>query len=87
MKRAQMYSNYTAYILNQEDGVASNLSDEKNNLTRAISAYMLAIVIGLFLIVNISHLKQIMRPVVKTLNSAQLNQKIFKPPKNTYIPV
>jgi hypothetical protein len=87
IKRAQMYSNYTAYILNQEVEVASRLSDQKNNLTRAISAYMLAIVIGLFLIVNIGLFKQIMRPAVKFLNGRKLNQKIFKPPKNTYIPI
>ena len=87
IKRAQMYSNYTAYILNQDVEVASSLSDQKNNLTRAISAYMLAIVIGLFLIVNIGLFKQIMRPAVKFLNGRKINQKIFKPPKNIYIPI
>lgn len=82
-----MYSNYTAYILNQDVQVASSLSDQKNNLTRAVSAYMLAIVIGLFLIVNIGQFKQIMRPAVKFLNGRKINQKIFKPPKNIHIPI
>jgi hypothetical protein len=84
IKRAQMYSNYTAYILNQQDGSVSGLSDDKNNLTRAISVYMLAIVIGIFLLFGTTQLKQAMRAIVKILNSAQLNKKIFKPPRNIY---
>ena len=85
IKRAQMYGNYTAYILNQQESSASSLSEDKNNLTRAISVYMLAIVIGVFLLFGATHIKQAMRAIVKLLNSAQLNRKIFKPPKNIYL--
>ena len=85
IKRAEIYSNYSGYILALQEIEASGASDEKNNLTRAISVHMLAIVISVFILCATGRLSQIMRPVVKTLNSAQLNQKIFKPPKNTYI--
>lgn len=87
IKRAEIYSNYSAYILAQQEIEASGMSDDKNNLTRAISVHMPGIVITIFLLFGASQLKQIMRPVVKLLNSAQLNQEIFKPPKNTYIPI
>lgn len=87
LKRAEIYSNYSAYILAQQEIEASGMSDDKNNLTRAISVHMLGIVITIFLLFGANQLKQIMRPVVKLLNSAQLNQEIFKPPKNTYIPI
>ncbi len=87
IKRAEIYSNYSAYILAQQEIEASGMSDDKNNLTRAISVHMLGIVITIFLLFGANQLKQIMRPVVKLLNSAQLNQEIFKPPKNTYIPI
>lgn len=86
IKRAQIYSNYSAYILDQQQSAASGLADDKNNLTRAISIHMPAIVLGLFLLFCIAHFKPIMRPVVNLLNSSYLIQKIFKPPKNTYIP-
>lgn len=84
IKRAQIYSNYTSYVLNQQEGGPSSLNDDKNNLTRAISAYMLAIVIGIFLLINANQCQQILRPVVKILNSTHLNKKIFKPPKTFY---
>ncbi len=87
IKRAEIYSNYSAYILAQQEIEASGMSDDKNNLTRAISVHMPGIVITIFLLFGANQLKQIMRPVVKLLNSAQLNQEIFKPPKNTYIPI
>ena len=85
IKRAEIYSNYSAYILAQQQVEASGI-DDKNNLTRAISIHMPAIVLGLFLLFCIAHFKPIMRPVVNLLNSSYLTQKIFKPPKNTYIP-
>lgn len=86
IKRAEIYSNYSAYILAQQEIEASGMSDDKNNLTRAISVHMLGIVITIFLLFGANQLKQIMRPVVKLLNSAQLNQEIFKPPKTHIYP-
>ena len=87
IKRAEIYSNYSAYILAQQEIETSGVSDDKNNLTRAISVHMLGIVIGIALLLGVVQLKQIMRAIVKVLNSAQLNQEIFKPPKNIHIPI
>jgi hypothetical protein len=87
IKRAEIYSNYSAYILAQQEIEASGVSDDKNNLTRAISVHMLGIVIGIALLLGVVRLKQTMRAVVKVLSSAQLNQEIFKPPKNIHIPI
>lgn len=85
IKRAEIYSNYSAYILAQQEIETSGVSDDKNNLTRAISVHMLGIVIGIALLLGVVQLKQTMRAIVKVLNSAQLNQEIFKPPKkHTY---
>lgn len=86
IKRAVIYSDYSAYILAQQEVEASGI-DDKNNLTRAISVHMFAIVIGIFVLFGTTQLKQTMRAIVKILNSAQLNQKIFKPPKKIYIPI
>lgn len=87
IKRAEIYSNYSAYILAQQEIETSGVSDDKNNLTRAISVHMLGIVIGIALLLGVVQLKQTMRAVVKVLSSAQLNQEIFKPPKNIHIPI
>ena len=87
IKRAEIYGNYSAYILAQQQVEASGMSDDKNNMTRAISVHMLAIVISIFVLFGTTQLKQTMRAIVKILNSAQLNKKIFKPPRNIYTPV
>jgi hypothetical protein len=86
IKRAEIYSNYSAYILAQQQVEASGI-DDKNNLTRAISVHMLAIVIGIFVLFGTTQLKQAMRAILKILNGAQLNKKIFKPPRNMYISI
>ena len=87
IKRAEIYGNYSAYIFAQQQVEASGMSDDKNNMTRAISVHMLAIVIGIFVLFGTTQLKQTMRAIVKILNSAQLNKKIFKPPRNISISV
>ena len=46
IKRAEIYSNYSGYILALQEIEASGASDDKNNLTRAISVHMSAIVIS-----------------------------------------
>ena len=81
IKRAEIYSDYSAFIAEQKQVNQTSLSDIKNESSLVIPIHMVAIVISLGIVLLIKQSREIMRPVVRVLIGENVTKRIFKPPR------
>ena len=81
LKRAEIYSDYSTFIIQQKLVNESSLSDMKNESSIAVHMHMVAIVIGMGIVLFVKQSSQIMRPVVRVLIGEVVTERIFKPPR------
>ena len=81
LKRAEIYSDYSTFIIQQKLVNESPLSDMKNESSIAVHMHMVAIVISVGIVLFVKQSSQIMRPVVRILISEVVTERIFKPPR------
>ena len=81
IKRAEIYSDYSAFIAEQKQVNQTSLSDIKNESSLVIPIHMVAIVIGLGIVLIVKQSREIMRPVVRVLIGENITERIFKPPR------
>ena len=87
IKRAEIYADYNGFIVAQQAIADSELSNGKNVATSLLPIHMVGIIVALIFFIAQIKLMEVLRPVNDTLKASQFLERIFKPPKNTYIPI
>ncbi len=87
IKRAEIYADYTGFIVAQQAIDDSNLSDGKNAITSLLPIHMVGIIVALIFFIAQINSMEVSRPVNEVLKASHFLERIFKPPKYIHIPV
>jgi hypothetical protein len=87
MKRAEIYADYTGFVLAQQAIIDSKLPEGKSEAINLLPIHMVGIIVALIFFIAPIKLMEVLRPVNDILKFSQLLERIFKPPKNIYTPI
>ena len=87
MKRAEIYADYTGFVVAQQAIIDSKLPEGKSEAINLLPIHMVGIIVALIFFIAQIKLMEVLRPVNDILKASHFLERIFKPPKNRYIPI